>query len=299
MSIAREVRLLRHGRDWRGRAVVPRSARPWAPAREPQEFPTAWARTPTARAARAMFRAAVMKPLMRVETDLELHGLDLLDEAPAPAVFVANHGSHLDTPLMLSSLPPRFAHRTAVAAATDYFFDVRWRALATAFAFNTFPVERRGSRGSLDLAEALLSEGWSLLVFPEGTRTKDGWMRRFRLGAALLCRTFDVPAVPVAVRGSYAAMPRGLSWPRRGRRPVAVRFGGPLMPTDGESLGAFGVRLEEQVARLWVEHDVGWWGSLRADDRRARTRGPDAAHWRRVWETTRPPAREQDRVWPR
>ncbi|WP_301176121.1 lysophospholipid acyltransferase family protein [Actinomadura geliboluensis] len=299
LSLAQEVRLLRRGRDWRGRAPAPRSAAPWARVPEASPFPTAWARTPLAAAARTVALDGVLRTLTWTQTRPQIHGADLLDGVEGPVVFVANHASHLDTPLILGSLPVRLRRRVAVAAAADYFFDARWRAVATALAFNAFPIERHGSGGSLDLAAELLQDGWSLLVYPEGTRSQDGWARRFRMGAALLCREQGVPAVPLAVRGTYRAMPRGGMWPKPGRPAVAVRYGAPLAPDPDETTSAFNARLEDAVGRLWIEHDESWWASLRAPDRRLAPRGPDVAEWRRIWAATRPDRPPNRTIWPR
>lgn len=311
-----DVRALRGGRDWRGRATVPRSAEPWVPRREHKQFPTAWARTPVARAARVVALDGVLRTLAWTQTRPEVYGVDLLGDVRGPVVFVANHASHLDTPLILGSLPVRLRRWVAVGAAADYFFDARWRAFGTALTFNAFPIERRAadrrrSHDSLDLASRLVADGWSLLLFPEATRSQDGWMRRFRFGTAQLCWSLGIPAVPIAVRGSFAAMPRGRNWPKPGRPAVIVRYGRPLTPADGESMRGFNARLERAVARLWAEQDVGWWESLRDAAReedgqvectqRAAARGPDAASWRRIWEATRPPesSRRRPRAWPR
>lgn len=302
MGALDEIRLLRSNRDWRGRSRVPRSAEPWTPRRERGQFPTTWARTPLARVARTALRRGALTPLVWSQTRPRVYGADLLAELAGPVVFVANHSSHLDTPLILGSLPGHLARSVAVGAASDYFFDARWRATVTALVFNAFPIERRGTRHSPSLAPSLLDDGWSLLIFPEGTRSHDGWMAPFRLGAGYLCCLHGVPAIPVAVRGSYAAMPRGRAWPLPGRPTVAVRYGRPLHPREGESGQAFTARLERAVARLWAEHEVGWWTSLRAEaqDTLELPRGPEAARWRRVWESTRP-LRDPDRprVWPR
>src|SRR5690606_9985351 len=83
-----------------------------------------------------------------------------------------------------------------------------------------------------------------------------------RLGAALRCREPGVPAVPLVLRGTYQAMPRGGFWPKRGRPVVSVRYGRPMVCEPDESTGAFNGRLEDEVGRLWVEHDEGWWASL-------------------------------------
>jgi 1-acyl-sn-glycerol-3-phosphate acyltransferase len=303
MRLGEEVRLLRRGRDWRGRAPVPRSAEPWAEAPRAAGFPTAWARTAPAGAARTIVLDGVLRTLTWTQTRPEVHGTDLLGGVRGPVVLVANHASHLDTPLILGSLPAGLRRRVAVGAAADYFFDARWRAVATALAFNAFPIERRGSDRSLGLASDLLRDGWSVLIYPEGTRSTDGWARRYRLGAALLCRESGVPAVPLVLRGTYQAMPRGGLWPRRGRPVVTVRYGRPLRPGAEETTLAFNARLEDEAGRLWIEHDENWWASLRAGDRRLSPRGPDAPEWRRIWESTRPrrpsPEARRNRVWRR
>src|SRR5690606_4486712 len=193
---------------------------------------------------------------------------------------VANHSSHLDTPLIVCSLPRRFADRLAVGAAADYFFDARWRAVTSALFFNTFPVERHGQRRLRSLAVDLLDEGWNLLLFPEGTRWEDGGMGAFKTGTAQLCVSRGVPVVPVALRGAYAAMPRGRNWPVPGRPRVAVRYGRPLYPAPGEGFRELRERMTRAVARLAAEEDLGWYESMLAATRQTLpvpTRGDPAA----------------------
>jgi 1-acyl-sn-glycerol-3-phosphate acyltransferase len=299
-SLLGEVREVARGWRWGRRPLVPRSAEPWAPAPEPREFPTEWARTEAARRVREAIHRYALKPLVWSESEPRVHGLDHLEALRGPVVFVANHASHLDAPLILCSLPRRWRERTAVGAAADYFFDVWWRAAGTALVFNAFPVERSGGRRLSDTPWRLLREGWSIVVFPEGTRSPDGWVGRFRPGAARLCTGAGVPAVPVAIRGSFAAMPRGRAWPRPGRHPVSVRFGPPLQPRDGETNREFLDRLTESLARLWDEDRNTWWGSLIGDggDRRSSASGPDGPRWLRLWEASRPlPRIRSPRVW--
>lgn len=300
MGFIEEVRLVARGWRWTRRSLTPRSAVPHTPPQERREFPTAWARTPAARVVRSGIHRFGLRPLVWNQTRVGVHGTDYLDGLRGPVVFVSNHASHLDAPLVLGALPPRWRDRLAVGAAADYFFDARWRAAVTAIAFNAFPVERHGGKRVTSTARALLDDGWSLLLFPEGTRSPDGWMDRFRHGAARLCLERGIPAVPLVIRGSYAAMPRGRKWPRPGRPPVSVRFGPPLYPVEGEYARAFSGRLAAAVARLWDEEDTSWWTSLRraADGETRHPTGPDAPEWRRVWESSRPlPSRSAARVW--
>lgn len=296
--VPRGLRLLTQGRDWRGRARVPRSAEQWERVAPRRSFPTGWARTPVASAVRFGLQRGVLKPTVWSVCAPDVEGVEHLEGLRGPVVFVANHASHLDTPLILGALPRRFARRTAVGAAADYFFDSPWRAVATSLVINGFPVERRSSRRLKSLAPQLVAEGWNLLLFPEGTRSADGWMNRVRAGSAHLCCGFGIAAVPIAVRGSFAAMPRGRGWPVPGRQRVSVRFGRPLHPEEGESVRDFNARLSSAVARLWNEEDLGWYEAQRepAGPAAARPSGPGkAASWRRVWEAGRPLPRDARR----
>lgn len=300
MGLLGDIRTLTRGRDWRGRSRLPRSAAGHQHAEPPREFPTGWARTTPANTARRVLQRAVLTPLTWSQTRPEVSGADRLAELTGPVVLVANHSSHLDAPLILGSLPPHLADRVAVGAAADYFFDARWRAAVTALVFNAFPVERFRSAKLRSLAPHLLARGWSLLLFPEGTRSEDGWMSTMRMGAAHLCVSRGVPAVPVALRGTYAAMPRGRNWPVPGRPRVVVRYGSPLAPAEGEETRAFHSRLTGAVARLWAEEELGWYQSLRAETSGnvALPTGPKVASWRRIWESSRPlPSREAPRTW--
>src|SRR4051794_16028386 len=113
MGLRSEVKLLTRGRDWRGRSRVPRSAEQWAPRPAPREFPTAWARTPVAGAVRSVVQRGVMKPVVWSQTTPVVSGLDLISDLRGPVIFIANHASHLDAPLVLGSLPSRFTSRMA------------------------------------------------------------------------------------------------------------------------------------------------------------------------------------------
>ena len=120
----------------------------------------------------------------------------------------------------------------------------------------------------------VLADGWSLVIFPEGTRSKDGWVGHFQLGAAYLACQHDVPVVPVAHRGTFAAMPRGQGWPSPGRRQLSVRFGEPLSPGRDESPRDFAPKIRDAVAALLDEDQSTWWEARR---RRASGATPDPA----------------------
>jgi 1-acyl-sn-glycerol-3-phosphate acyltransferase len=300
-----DFRTVSRGWRWGRRSLVPRSAEPYADRVDSSVFPTGWSRTAPAVALREVAQKGALEPLFRSQVRPRAEGLDVLTRVSPPVLFVANHASHLDTPLILLSLPDEWRRRTAVAAAADYFFDTWWRAVGSAVLFNTFPIERRG--GSLAATPGqVLGEGWNLVVFPEGTRSPDGWIGRFRMGAAWLAVEYGVPVVPVAHRGTFAAMPRGQGWPSPGRRAVTVRFGEPLYPAAGESSRDFAPRVRNAVAALLDEDRTTWWEARRraAEGATPDPAGPDVAQWRRVWEQSAPPvvggaAARRRRAWRR
>lgn len=289
-SIAKDVRQLSRGWRWSHRPLPPRSAEPHHVFPPPSEFPTDWARSRPARVARELILRAGLTPIVRNQTTLRVEGLDIFDNLEGPVIFVANHSSHLDTALLLTTLPVEWQRRVAVGAAADYFFDAWWRAVGSALAFATFPIER-GGVGLSDTPTRLLDEGWSLVMFPEGTRSPDGWTRRFRLGAAYLAAAAKVPVVPVAVVGSYAAMPRGRSWPKPGRPEVHVRYGRPLTLAPDEETRAFGTRVASATATLLDEDRADWYAARRraAAGETPSAAGPQVANWRRVWQASASP----------
>jgi 1-acyl-sn-glycerol-3-phosphate acyltransferase len=198
---------------------------------------TSWARGSAARAVREGMLFGVFSPLMAMYTRGEVHGIEHLDEVAAPVLFVANHSSHMDTPLILRSLPRPWRDRTAVAAAADYFYRVPWLAHGVSLAFNTVPVDRKGAAddAAAELVR-LIGEGWSIVVFAEGTRSRDGTIGRLHSGAALLAAEHDMAIVPVLVTGTHGVMPPGAKWMHRGRTrtPIAVHFGPAVRPEPGE-----------------------------------------------------------------
>lgn len=196
-------------------------------------------------AQRGLLRPIVWR-LVRVTT----HNDDALALLDAPFIVVANHSSHLDAPLIIGGLPQRLSRFLAAGAAADYFFDVQWRKWLTTLFFNAFAIERNaeGKRGGS--SKALLERRVPLLIFPEGSRSKTGELGKFKPGAAALAMTTKVPCLPIALVGASTAMPRGVNWPKRGRLPVAIVFGSPMLPTRGETAEQFSTRLNDEVRRL-------------------------------------------------
>ncbi len=287
------------------------------------DYPTDWSRRYPARLARAVLLDNVTRPVTHLMAAPVVRGAELLELVETPAIFVANHTSHVDTALLLSVLPLPLRHRTVVAAAADHFFDRRWKAHLWALALAAVPIERhRVNRRSADTAAELLGDGWNLIIFPEGGRSADGWMQPFHGGGAYLSVRSGRPVVPVHLSGTWRILPKDSTRLRRGR--TTVTFGAPLLPAPGEDARRFGPRIEAAVATLAAESRSDWWTARRLTagdatagdpaagdatagdatagdpaagdatagpglggkapaDRPPPARGPDAAAWRRAW----------------
>jgi 1-acyl-sn-glycerol-3-phosphate acyltransferase len=182
---------------------------------------------------------------------VRVHGLERLDNLEPPFIVVANHSSHLDAPLIVGALPHRLSKNLATGAAADYFFDKRVKGMATSLFFNAYPIERKGLRTRQGLTGRLLDSGVPLLVFPEGTRSRTGAMGPFKPGVAALSISRDVPCLPVALVGAYAAWPYYRSIPPTDRPQVHVVFGHPVTAVAGEIAHQFAQRLGRNVAELY------------------------------------------------
>ena len=271
-----------------------------APAREVGvDYDTDWSRRYPARLVRAMVLDNVTRPMTHVLATPTVVGREVLELVELPAIFVANHSSHLDTPVLLSVLPARIRHKTVVAAAADHFFDRRWKAHLWALSLAAVPIERhRVNRRSADVAAALVEDGWNLVIYPEGGRTPDGWFQEFRGGAAYLAARTGRPVVPVHLEGTYRILPKGADRPRR--HPVRVTFGTPMTLDDGEDARRFGTRIEATLGVLADEAGSDWWTARRraAGGTTPSAHGPDATDWRRVWALGPPrPDDDDERRW--
>ncbi len=266
------------------------------------DYETAWARRYPVRLARAAYTELVTRPVMAAVAQPSVVGTDRFEAVHGPVIFAANHASHLDAPLVLSVLPDRWRNKTVTLGAADYFFTSHLRALYFSFTTNAVPIERvRVSRRSAQQAASLIDQGWSLLIFPEGGRSPDGWAREHRGGAAWLAARSGRPVIPVYIKGTGRLLPRGSKRLYLGK--TTVTFGTPIPPdVPARHLVA---RIEAAIAALADEASTDWW-SARLRAARGETpslMGPQASEWRRAWalgpspkdRARRPPG---ERRWP-
>ena len=201
-------------------------------------------------AARFVAQHMILKTVVWSLTRVSVIGRERLTDVGGAFIVVANHSSHLDAPLITGALPRRLSRYLAAGAAADYFFDVRWRKWLTALFFNAFPVDRSGKSNGPGMSKRLLAIGVPLLIFPQGGRSRIEKIEEFKPGAAALSISSDVPMVPVAIVGASIAMPRGVSWPVPGRKPVAVVFGQPMRALPSETTPEFSARVAQTITEL-------------------------------------------------
>ena len=190
---------------------------------------------------------------------IEVTGREHL-EGVEQSIVVANHNSLVDTPVLFLALPRSRRNHTATVGGLDYFvadssqplMERCFRNVVIWFirsAMNVLLIERKsGEYSQIDRIDAMLAEGWSLVVFPEATRSRSGRMGRFRHGAAELARRNGLPVIPAYVDGTDGVLPPGVRWPKAGT--LRIAFGEPIHSGKEESSAAFTARLREAVSVL-------------------------------------------------
>ncbi len=170
--------------------------------------------------------------LMRVDRwvlgiDVAATGLERLDAA-TPYLFMVNHQSFLDGPLLVTVLD-----RPVRIIVKRFVFRIPVLGLGMRFAgYVPLDKERLGEgRKRITQAASLIREkGYSFLIFPEGTRSWEGGLLPFRRGGFFLALETGTPIVPITVKGTYELMPRGQKFVRKGS--VKFAFHEPI-PTTG------------------------------------------------------------------
>jgi len=173
---------------------------------------------------------------------IDASGLDRLDRN-TPYVFMCNHLSFLDAPMLVTVIdrPVRFIVKR---------FVFRIPVLGLGMRFSGYvPLDKEGfGEGRKRIARAVRlvrEKGYSFLVYPEGTRSWEGKLLRFRRGGFFLALDSGAPIVPVSIQGTYELMPRGSRHIRKGtvrivfHEPIAVaEYSAETMPALMERVRA-------------------------------------------------------------
>lgn len=135
--------------------------------------------------------------------------------AAEQCIVVSNHNSHLDVFLLHRLFPVSRIHQLKTVAAKDYF-EKGARAAFARYLFKIILIERRKTDGSDPLfpVKQALRDGYSVIIFPEGTRGEPGLIKRFKTGAARAAMDFpEIPVYPVVLSGTEKSLPRKSALP--------------------------------------------------------------------------------------
>jgi len=154
---------------------------------------------------------------------VHVSGLERFEPA-RPYVFMSNHLSFLDGPLLAAAIPRpvRIILKKSLFRIPVFGIGMRY--------VGYVPVDRKGAKGGQKsihrAAELMREKGYSFLVFPEGTRSRDGRIQAFRRGGFFLALEGAAPIVPVTIQGTFELMPKGQWHARKGE--VKVDFHDPI-----------------------------------------------------------------------
>lgn len=162
---------------------------------------------------------------MRVYHRFTVQGREHLP-TQTPFVLCANHASFLDHAMLRNALPLRLRVRTMPLSAGDIFFSSPLRASLSGILLNSLPVWRKKSataHAMNDLRERLSRGDTGYVLFPEGARSRDGNLLKFKAGVGMLVAGLDVPVIPAWLDGPFQALPAGRVLPRPVK--LTARFG--------------------------------------------------------------------------
>lgn len=178
-----------------------------------------------------------------------IEGSENLGGFKGAAIVIANHSSHFDTPVTMSALPDRIRSKLLVAAAADKFYASRKKRTWWYSLFHgTFPVHRGGGTKQLEYPMSLFKRGWSILIYPEGGRSKSGQVQRFKHGVAIMAMQCNVPVIPIYIEGLRDVMPKGQREPRPAS--VRARIGKPVWLAGAASVPEGTTMLENAMREL-------------------------------------------------
>jgi long-chain acyl-CoA synthetase len=114
--------------------------------------------------------------------------------------------------------------------------------------YNSFPITRGGGRKALAYSQWLIDQGWSLLIFPEGQRSRTGELLPFHIGPAILALSQNAPVLPIHIHGAGDILPAGVR--RASPAPVRARVGPVLRFPQGTSVDDCKQQMEEAIRSL-------------------------------------------------
>lgn len=224
-------------------------------------------RAPRTARAKAACIGALARTIEFFETVLHRIALPVQTVPPSlvrdgPVIFVANHRSLLDTPFLRWSMPRSIRRQLVTVGGYDFFEPRgagprRWIAAAVlqfiVHGYRVWMIDRRVEGAAhLPALASLLEDRWSLLLYPEGRRSRSGCMGPMAPGAALLSIRTGAAIVPMFISGTERVLGPGVAWPRHA--PVHIRAGAPMTALPGEHADALMRRVRAAIEGLAEQH---------------------------------------------
>lgn len=171
-----------------------------------------------------------MAGFVRKRFGIEALGDEFLP-SDGPFIIAANHSSHLDNLALMAAAGGTF-NNYVLLAAKDYFYERRsWALFLLKKLFNLIPFDRSSEPSAMlnniNRCKAAINADKILIIFPEATRSLNGEIQVFKGGCAMLAWELQIPIVPAYIKGAYECLPKGKTWPKKGK--ITVSFGPPIV----------------------------------------------------------------------
>lgn len=156
-------------------------------------------------------------------------------EAHPKLIIISNHSSHLDAISIAAAIPLRYWHRQYSAAAKDYFFSNPWISYFSKHCIRAIPIDRKGRNGeAIRLCMRMLTdlEQIWMILFPEGTRTPDSYIHKFKRGVSVFAEKSNTPILFLYLENAHKLWPKGQGFAKPGK--LTVHIGPVQEPADIE-----------------------------------------------------------------
>lgn len=166
-----------------------------------------------------------LKGVISIYNGLEIVGLENIPTS-GPFILAPNHQSYMDAPVVMSGLTSQQIKNCFFYATEEHVRGTLRRTLAQRN--NVIVMERAHLKEGIMEMASVLKRGQNLVIFPEGTRTRTGYVGEFKKTFAILATELNVPIIPARISGAYEAWPRSKKLPSP--KPVKVEYLKPIMP---------------------------------------------------------------------
>lgn len=188
------------------------------------------------------FISRLLKCFMTHHNSLKILGAENIP-SEGPYIIAPNHQSVLDGPLTLCGVRKEDISRCYFYATEDHVKGV----VAKAFAkrHNIILMERKTLKTSILKLADVLKQGKVVVIYPEGSRTKNGKVAPFKKTFAILAKELNVPVIPVTIRGAYESLPRGSRIPNS--HPITIEYHKPVIPSQKMSYEEFSDTVRNEI----------------------------------------------------